>query len=267
MPLTKGISRETIGKNIKEMEASGHPPKQAIAAALNTARESGADIPKKDTDTGPQGLGAHEDADAKRFVELDRRISALEAMGKGLSEMRAGSGTLKDMVGNLGSRIDAFVKKRGDGGPGSGPQGGPKDPLRDQKRELEKEIHHRGDEHLGFQKLENKLAHEKNPPNDPAAVAASIGRKKFGAEGMAKKAAAGRQDGGPGSGPRPGSKGPSDNEEHYKGLQGWVRDYQATRKAGNVRDAKHIRDNINKMIAQHKLDPKRVFGPDPDANK
>lgn len=47
MPLKKGKSKETIGKNIKEMEGSGYPRKQAIAASLNEARESGAKIPKK----------------------------------------------------------------------------------------------------------------------------------------------------------------------------------------------------------------------------
>jgi hypothetical protein len=46
MPLKKGTSRKVIGENIKEMEASGHPPKQAIAAALNNARKSGAKIKK-----------------------------------------------------------------------------------------------------------------------------------------------------------------------------------------------------------------------------
>lgn len=46
MPLKKGTSKKTIGKNIKEMEASGHPRKQAIAAALSQARKSGAKIPK-----------------------------------------------------------------------------------------------------------------------------------------------------------------------------------------------------------------------------
>lgn len=45
MPLSKGTSRAVIGRNIKEMEDSGRPPKQAIAAALNTARRSGAKIP------------------------------------------------------------------------------------------------------------------------------------------------------------------------------------------------------------------------------
>lgn len=47
MPLKKGTSRKVIGSNIKEMEASGRPKKVAIAAALNTARKSGAKIPKK----------------------------------------------------------------------------------------------------------------------------------------------------------------------------------------------------------------------------
>ena len=47
MPLSKGTSRKTIGKNIAEMEKSGYPKKQAIAASLNEARKSGAKIPKK----------------------------------------------------------------------------------------------------------------------------------------------------------------------------------------------------------------------------
>ena len=47
MPLKKGKSSKVIGSNIKEMEKSGHPKKQAIAASLNEARESGAKIPKK----------------------------------------------------------------------------------------------------------------------------------------------------------------------------------------------------------------------------
>jgi len=47
MPLKKGTSRKTIGKNISEMENSGYHKKQAIAASLNEARKSGAKIPKK----------------------------------------------------------------------------------------------------------------------------------------------------------------------------------------------------------------------------
>lgn len=47
MPLQKGKSKATISKNISEMVESGHPQKQAVAAALNQARKSGAKIPRK----------------------------------------------------------------------------------------------------------------------------------------------------------------------------------------------------------------------------
>jgi len=47
MPLKSGKSQRIISNNIREMEKSGHPPKQAIAASLNEAKKSGAKIPKK----------------------------------------------------------------------------------------------------------------------------------------------------------------------------------------------------------------------------
>ena len=47
MPLKRGAGKAVIGENISEMEKAGHPKKQAIAAALNEARKSGASIPKK----------------------------------------------------------------------------------------------------------------------------------------------------------------------------------------------------------------------------
>ena len=46
MSLEAGKSRGVIGRDIEEMEKSGHPKDQAVAAALNEARESGADIPE-----------------------------------------------------------------------------------------------------------------------------------------------------------------------------------------------------------------------------
>ncbi len=45
MPLKPG--KKNIGKNIKEMEGSGHSKKQSIAAALNEARKSGSKVKKK----------------------------------------------------------------------------------------------------------------------------------------------------------------------------------------------------------------------------
>lgn len=47
MPLAKGKSKKVISSNISEMVKSNYPKKQAIAAALESARKSGAKIPKK----------------------------------------------------------------------------------------------------------------------------------------------------------------------------------------------------------------------------
>ena len=40
MPLQQGSSRETVSANVKELEASGHPQKQAVAIALKEAGQS-----------------------------------------------------------------------------------------------------------------------------------------------------------------------------------------------------------------------------------
>ena len=40
MPLKKGYSRSSIGENIKMEEKAGRPKKQAIAIALNVARDA-----------------------------------------------------------------------------------------------------------------------------------------------------------------------------------------------------------------------------------
>ena len=47
MPLIKSKSKAAVGKNIAELEESGHPKKQSVAIALDVARKAGAKIPKK----------------------------------------------------------------------------------------------------------------------------------------------------------------------------------------------------------------------------
>jgi len=41
MPLKRGKSRQTISHNIRKMVDEGRPRKQAVAAALDTARRAG----------------------------------------------------------------------------------------------------------------------------------------------------------------------------------------------------------------------------------
>ena len=47
MPLKKSKSKKVVGQNIREMKKAGYGQKQAVAAALSTARKAGAKIPKK----------------------------------------------------------------------------------------------------------------------------------------------------------------------------------------------------------------------------
>lgn len=59
--------------------------------------------------------------------------------------------------------------------------------------------------------------------------------------------------------------GNTSTADHYRGVAKWVSEYQVARKAGNVKLAKQIRNNIKAAIAKHDLDATRVWGSDPDS--
>lgn len=74
MPLKKGKSRATVSGNIREMMHSGYPQKQAIAASLDTARRSGAKIPRRQQG-GEVGVSApigHPDRERQEKQFFDR---------------------------------------------------------------------------------------------------------------------------------------------------------------------------------------------------
>ncbi len=82
MPLTKGKSKTVISQNIREMQASGHPHDQSVAAALHNADKyasggnSGGFNPTKGAAIGLAHQGAIKSSVPGRTDKLNLNVAA-----------------------------------------------------------------------------------------------------------------------------------------------------------------------------------------------
>lgn len=104
MPLQKTASRTGIGRNISEMEASGHPRSQSIAAALRVADEAKKRARGGAVETHPGGLLASHVAGRTDHLPLNVKagsyvIPADVVSGLGEGNSLAGKNVLSQMFG------------------------------------------------------------------------------------------------------------------------------------------------------------------------
>lgn len=76
MPLHPGKSRKIISENIHEMIASGHPQKQAVAAALHNADKyaKGGEVDELLDSVGQELMDAVHSRDHKKLLEALRAL-------------------------------------------------------------------------------------------------------------------------------------------------------------------------------------------------
>lgn len=105
--------------------------------------------------------------------------------GRGKSKLFAGSGIRRETAGTIGGNTNATLQTVAGQEDKSGGVAG--DVIGDATVAIQNRVN---EKHIGFDKLKNKLAHKKGV-HDAGALAAAIGRKKYGAKKMANAAAQG----------------------------------------------------------------------------
>jgi hypothetical protein len=190
------------GQKVAPSKVSGGPggetgpgyPGKFVGQVWDTSKVVSKNVSWKDKETGDprygkvQGKGVHrmvwdgqawvtDDEFTKKFgkkAEESVREAIVRIMESDESEDIEDLGTAEEMIDAIELALRGLRHLVGD------------------VEDHEEEEHDVDEAHLGFKKLKGKLAHQKGV-TDPAALAASIGRKKYGTAGMAKKSAAGRK--------------------------------------------------------------------------
>lgn len=209
MPLEPGKSNEEFSHNVATEMHAGKPQKQAVAIAYSEKERS----PSKD-----------DNRSSERTYDMAEGYAPIKGTVSSLAELNAvnqryhgqleGETTFPNNTGDASPEEVEKVKKAYESYKKMSPEDLKKVHSRSHRvasysgvsksdliadimeaefgrKRMEEAFKNTTDEHVGFKKLEGELSHEKGV-NNPAAIAAKIGQEKYGKEGMAKKAAAGK---------------------------------------------------------------------------
>lgn len=126
MPLHEGKSKKVIGENISEMEASGHPHDQAVAAALHNAHPNGGHKMAEGGTTAGNPAAMEpglQDASVSDFLlpyllgpslgkaAVEKAVPALESLGEtGAVTLGRAAPKMEEAAEVAAPKIEAFVK-------------------------------------------------------------------------------------------------------------------------------------------------------------